>query len=116
MNELPFSLFKYHKRIMKKVWVKNGIIFVGLFDEIYDIYIHCAKCDECKTPFKNSKDRQLDHDHFITDDFNIRDILCRRCHNNKRKQKWHTNTGEEYITKLKNKRYKNGYFFTQKLL
>ena len=47
MNKLPFELSSYHKTDMKAKWKKSGIIFVGLFEEIYDIYIHCDKCDHC---------------------------------------------------------------------
>ena len=61
--------------------------------------------------FKNSRDRQLDHDHLITDDFNVRNILCRKCHNNRRKQKWNTNTGEEYIMKCNDKTYTQGFCY-----
>ena len=101
---LPFEIPVYtksntHKVYMKAQWKSRGIIFDGMFDEIYDIYIHCAECDDCKTPFKNSRDRQLDHNHDITDEYNIRNILCRKCHNNKKKQSWKNNTGEQYITK-----------------
>ena len=105
MNKLPFELSKDHKRYMKAKWKSSGIIFVGLFEEIYDIVIHCDKCDNCGGKFKNSKDRHLDHNHLITDDFNIRNILCQNCHNNRRQQKWNTNTGEQYIMKCNRPAY-----------
>ena len=47
-NKLPFELYKYHKTNSRWVWEKRGIIFDGLFEEIYDIYIHCSECDKCK--------------------------------------------------------------------
>jgi len=96
---LPFELPSYHKKNMKYQWKKSGIIFNGMFEEIYDIYINCSECDYCKKPFKSSRHRHLDHDHDITDEYNIRNILCNNCNNNKKKQKWESNTGEQYINK-----------------
>ena len=109
-NKLPFELDKYHKAKMNVHWEKYGMIFVGLFDEIYDIYIHSSECDKCKKKFINRRDRCLDHDHLITDDFNVRGVLCQYC-NNKNHQKWNTNTGEQYICKCKNKEYLIGFCF-----
>ena len=107
---LPFELTKYHKSSKKYEWKRRGIIFVGLFEEIYDRYIHCSHCDKCKKKFKNSLDRCLDHNHLITDDFNVRNVLCRSC-NNKNHQIWNNSTGEKYIYKCKNKKYKQGFAF-----
>jgi len=59
-------------------WKKRGIICFD-WDFLYDIYIECDTCDFCHNPFKNSTDRHLDHDHSITDDMNIRGILCMKC-------------------------------------
>ena len=109
-NKLPFELYKYHKKSKKNDWKKRGIIFVGLFDEIYDIYIHATNCDKCKKKFKNSQDRKLDHCHLITDDFNVRGVICNSC-NTKNHQIWNNNTGEQYISKVKSKTYKQGFYF-----
>jgi len=111
MNKLPFELYKTHKSNTKYQWEKMGLIFVGLFEEIYDIVIHCDKCDNCGGKFKSSKDRHLDHNHLITDDFNIRNILCSKCHNNKRKQKWKSNVDEEFICKSITNKYKQGFSY-----
>ena len=108
--DLPFELSKQHKTKMKWIWENRGIIFVGLFDEIYDIYIHCSECDKCKNKFKNCKDRCLDHNHLITNDFNVRGVLCRSC-NNKNVQICNNNTGKDYIYKLKDKRATQGFYF-----
>ena len=107
---LPFKLGNDHKAKSRWGWEKRGIIFVGLFDEIYDIYIHSSHCDKCKKKFKDRRDRCLDHDHLITDDFNVREILCISC-NSKNHQSWDNNTGEEYISKVKSKKYKQGFCF-----
>tara|TARA_B110000967_G_C18789389_1_gene512496 strand:- start:570 stop:992 length:423 start_codon:yes stop_codon:yes gene_type:complete len=59
-------------------WKKRGII-CNDYDLIYGIYVVTNKCDFCQEPFKDSKDRQLDHNHSILDSYNIRGILCRVC-------------------------------------
>jgi len=98
---LPFELPKYHKILTYHNWVnKSGMIFVGLFDEIYDIYIHTDCCDDCGKKFKSRNERQLDHDHNINDDFNIRNIVCKDCNSRKRDNLINrpTDTGHKYIT------------------
>ena len=109
--DLPFELRKYHKTFMKTKWKSRGVIFDGLFDEIYDIYIHCSECDKCKKKFKNSKDRQLDHDHLIIDEFNVRAILCNNCNSKNFQVSKSTNTGQDYIFKIKRKGYKQGFCY-----
>ena len=82
---------KEQKTMLNKKWAKNnpdkiritkwkglGII-CNDFEVIYRIYMDTNNCDFCQCEFKNSKDRNLDHDHSITDSFNIRGILCMRC-------------------------------------
>tara|TARA_R100000935_G_scaffold26672_1_gene46659 strand:- start:18594 stop:19106 length:513 start_codon:yes stop_codon:yes gene_type:complete len=59
-------------------WRRRGIIFHD-YNWIYDVYIARTQCDYCKKDFKNDSDRCLDHDHSITDDNNVRAILCRSC-------------------------------------
>ena len=109
-TKLPFELSEKHKYLMNQYWKNYGIIFVGLFEEIYDIYIHSSHCDKCKNKFKHSRDRQLDHDHLITDDFNVRGIICNNC-NHKNYQSWVNNTGKQYICKIKDKKYTQGFCF-----
>ena len=59
-------------------WKSHGIIFDD-FDWLYDLYISRHTCEHCDKEFENSFDRHLDHDHSITDDNNVRGILCREC-------------------------------------
>ena len=59
-------------------WKILGIISDD-WDKTYDYYINTHYCEYCDEAFKNSKDRNLDHDHSIKDDLNIRGVLCRRC-------------------------------------
>ena len=101
---LPFELNKNHKTNSKYIWCKRGIIFNNRFDEIYNRYIYSSQCEKCQTPYKNSKDRQLDHDHLITDNFNVRAVLCKNCNCRKLRQSWTNNTNKQYITKEWKKR------------
>ncbi len=71
----PEKLLKT-KRISS--WKKWGIICEN-YDEMYEKYISTTSCEYCNKSFVSSKDRQLDHDHNITDKPNVRAILCISC-------------------------------------
>tara|TARA_R110000796_G_scaffold7826_1_gene26437 strand:- start:57 stop:503 length:447 start_codon:yes stop_codon:yes gene_type:complete len=110
MAELPFELHKDHKYRTKSGWKSRGMkIDPDDFDYVYNEYIYATNCELCNKLFPNSKDRQLDHDHNTGE---VRNIVCCKCNlckkDNKKKL---TNTGYDNISKLKNKRYKTGYFF-----
>ena len=62
-------------------WKGKGII-ANDYDLIYRIYMATNKCDFCLEPFKDSRDRCLDHNHSILDSYNIRGILCQQCNLN----------------------------------
>ena len=62
-------------------WKQWGIIDED-FSSLYDYFILQTNCMICLKLFKNSPDRQLDHDHDITADANVRYILCRNCNCN----------------------------------
>tara|TARA_R110000851_G_C12662620_1_gene521608 strand:+ start:37 stop:486 length:450 start_codon:yes stop_codon:yes gene_type:complete len=111
MSELPFELYKYHKTKCRISWEKHGMIFVDdeYFEYIYNEYIRATNCDLCDKEFLKSRDRQLDHDHITGD---VRNVVCCKCNlNRKDNKKIKTNTGEDNITKNKNKRSKTGYYF-----
>ena len=55
-------------------WKLRGLI--GDYDAIYEKYINSTHCELCKQPFKNSKDRCMDHEH-ISGQF--RHICCMSC-------------------------------------
>jgi len=59
-------------------WKSQGIIHDD-WKNIYDIYMDTNNCDYCKKQFKNTLERNLDHNHNITESNNIRGILCRQC-------------------------------------
>ena len=111
MSTLPFPLPKYHKSICRGRWTRCGMIFVDdtHFECIYNEYIIATNCDLCGKLFPNTRDRQLDHDHETGD---VRNVVCCKCNQNRKDNKpKKTNTGENNISKCKNKNYKTGYGF-----
>ena len=59
------------------MWKRRGIICD--YDAVYDVYVKETNCWWCNKEFVSSADRNLDHDHDITDGENIRGILCNYC-------------------------------------
>jgi len=49
------------------------------WDITYERYINSVECEFCGKEYSNSKDRCLDHNHSITDSYNIRGVLCMQC-------------------------------------
>ncbi len=68
----------YKKQCKIRRWKHQGIIHND-WENIHDIYMDTNNCDYCKKQFKNTLDRNLDHNHNITESNNIRGILCRVC-------------------------------------
>jgi hypothetical protein len=71
---------KYKKKCRIAKWKYYGIIFHD-WDLLHEIYIQTTHCDECKCLLNQCvKSRKcVDHDHTITDDNNVRNILCHCC-------------------------------------
>lgn len=65
------------KSLIIAQWKHLGILCFD-WDLLYDIYVSCNKCEFCDKSFKNCK-KNLDHDHSITEGFNIRGVLCSSC-------------------------------------
>ena len=61
-------------------WRHRGILCFD-FELLYDIYLSTTHCEFCQVELNtNTKTRGcLDHNHDITDRFNIRGILCNSC-------------------------------------
>jgi len=112
-KELPFELYKYHKKWTKFSWKKQGMIFNNEeFKYWYNEYIYETHCrlDKCKKPFKSSRDRQLDHNHKTGE---IRDIICRKCNQKKKDKKTRKDNTSGYngINKHIDKCCKQGFIW-----
>ena len=70
----------------KYSWKKQGIID-GDYDALYEYLLNEKNCMICLKEYKNNSDKQVDHDHSITDDENIRYICCLRCNTTFLKEK-----------------------------
>ena len=69
---------KKSTRITK--WKHRGILFHD-YNLLYDIYLQTTHCDNCHCLLNQCKSslKCVDHDHNITDDENVRNILCLSC-------------------------------------
>ncbi len=107
--DLPFELYKYHKRFTKYNWKRHGLI-TDNFEEIYERYIYCKECDLCGKVFPNTKDRHMEHCH-ETGEF--RNIVCSSCNQRKSdvKIRTHNTSGYKHICKHKGKDYKQGFIW-----
>ena len=66
-------------------WKYHGIISND-WTATYKMFMETTHCDKCKDLLstdkkKNRKTKCLDHNHFITDSYNIRNVLCHACNN-----------------------------------
>ena len=91
---------------------------MGLFEEIYDIYIHCSECDLCKKKFQSTKDRHLEHNHNMNKEFNIRGIVCTACNMTKKDNKLRKDnkSGYKFIAIKTSKRYKQGFYYRLRIV
>ena len=88
---------RFKKSNHKTNWKISGIIFEDQFENVYNDYIKQTNCECCWKPFKDSKDKQLDHDHNNTTSYNVRGIVCNSCNQRRYDRKWISNTGERHI-------------------
>jgi hypothetical protein len=99
------------KADFKSEWIKNDVKFTNdEFEFIWLEYKKAVNCDLCKTKFKNSLDKQLEHNH---DTGEVRNIVCRSCNQRKedRKVQCNSKTGLKYISKKKCKTTKFGFSY-----
>ena len=64
-------------------WKVNGII-PDNWDEVYTWYMETTHCELCSCLLTTDRNNTattkcLDHDHSITDDYNIRGVICNSC-------------------------------------
>ena len=79
---------KRKKTYMISGWKRMGVIFSD-YDLLYEIYENTTHCDLCNVKLESgrkSNGRCLDHDHYITDYENVRNIVCMKCNNQLPKQ------------------------------
>ena len=71
---------KYIKSNRIYDWKRRGILCFD-YNLLYDIFLSTNRCEYCNCEFYgvgNNK-KCLDHDHNITDKFNVRGVLCNAC-------------------------------------
>lgn len=75
-----FKTETYKKSNRISHWKHRGILCFD-YNLLYDIFLSTNKCEFCNCELnKCSKSRKcLDHDHTITDKFNVRGVLCHSC-------------------------------------
>ena len=64
-------------------WKKQGILCYD-FNLLYDLFLSTKNCEFCNCELTTDKrttrtTRCLDHDHTITDKFNVRGVICNIC-------------------------------------
>ena len=67
---------KNHKNIKYNEWSKMGIKWDFKYQDPYQMYLENKNCSLCNKTYKNSSDKQLDHDHLSG---HIRNFVCRGC-------------------------------------
>ena len=89
---------KKYKTDKKAYWRYSGMKFTEEdFEYIYSEYMKATHCDLCDKQFKNTKDRQLDHNHETGE---IRNIVCNRCNSKREDRKIQVNNTSVDIDKL----------------
>ena len=108
--ELPFKLRKYHKKDTLRSWKKKGLVHDNP-EALYDEYIYLTNCDLCGIPYKNSKDRHMEHEHLDGKYGPFRNFTCNSCNVRKSDVKMKSNNSSGYpgISKIKSKTCKQGF-------
>ena len=67
---------KNHRNVKYNEWKKIGIKWDINHQDPYQMYLDNEKCSLCNKQYKNTSDKQLDHDHLSG---HIRGFVCRGC-------------------------------------
>ena len=107
---LPFELPKYHKSKTLDNWKRAGLVHDNP-EALYDEYIYLTNCDLCGIPYKNLRDRQMEHEHLEGKYGPFRNFTCQSCNQRKSDKKIQCNNTSGYtgISKHKDKRSKQGF-------
>ena len=65
-----------HQNVKYNEWRKHGIKWDFKYQDPYEMYLENDKCSLCEKEYKNSSDKNLDHDHLSG---HIRGFVCRGC-------------------------------------
>jgi len=106
---LPFELYEKHKTSKRCQWKKRGLkITDEEFETMYKRYIYSTHCELCNKEFKNSLDRQMEHNHETSE---FRNIVCCSCNHRKIDVKISSKNTSGYkgISKYKDIRVKQGF-------
>ena len=117
--KLPFELYKNHKALTRCNWRQAGLICSEEeFEALYPEYIHSIHCDLCGIPYKNRRDRQMEHEHLEGKYGPFRNFVCQSCNMRKYdvKMKCNNTSGYSGIDKQIDKRYKQGFRWRFRLI
>jgi hypothetical protein len=75
---MEYSKTPHRKKSMRIAqWKLRGVIDND-YNALYEQYLEATNCEACKSVFKSTRDRCLDHNH---DTGMFRQFLCRSCNN-----------------------------------
>jgi len=110
------NLNKDHKKWTKARWKQHGLLWTSKeeFEEIYERVITSTNCELCNKPYKSTKDRHMDHIHYIDDKWGwFRNVVCTHCNLLRADNKQYKNNTSGYpgISKQIRKDYKQGFIW-----
>ena len=110
------KLHIYHKARTKSEWKAIGLLWTSEeeFDEIYQRHLESTHCELCNKPYISSKDRQMDHIHYIDNKWGwFRNVVCSSCNILRSDKKIRPDNTSGYIGIHKHfsKKYKKGFIW-----
>jgi len=110
------NLNKCHKKWTKSKWKRYGLLWTSEeeFQEIYERVITSTNCELCNKPYKNNRNRHMDHIHYIDNKYGwFRNVVCSSCNHLRSDNKIPSNNTSGYlgINKKIRKDCKQGFFW-----